>query len=49
MFSRGWKLRLLAGMIFGLAPGWADPALTTIQDTLYKANGAPFGGFVLIE
>jgi hypothetical protein len=49
MFVCGWKFRLLAGMVFGLALGWAGPALTTVQDTLYKANGAPFSGFVLIE
>lgn len=49
MFVCGWKFRLLAVMLFGLALGWAAPALTTIQDTLYKANGTPFSGFVLIE
>ena len=49
MFACGWKFRLVAGMFFGLALGWAGPALTTIQDTLYKANGTPFGGFALIE
>ena len=49
MFACGWKFRLGAAMTFGLAVGWADPALTTIQDTLYKADGTPFSGFVLIE
>ncbi len=49
MFGRGWKLRLLVGMAFGLALAWADPALTTIQDTLYTADGTPFSGFVLIN
>jgi len=49
MFACGWKLRLVAAMTFGLAVGWADPALTTIQDTLYNADGTPFSGFVLIE
>ncbi len=49
MFACGWKFRVLAGMAFGLALGWADPALTTVQDTLFKANGAPFSGFALIE
>ena len=49
MFACGWKFRLVAVMTFGLGVGWADPALTTIQDTLYKADGTPFSGFVLIE
>lgn len=49
MFACGWKSRLLAGMAFGLTLGWAGPRLTTIQDSLYKADGAPFSGFMLIE
>jgi hypothetical protein len=49
MFACGWKLRLLAGMTLGMGLGWADPALTTVQDTLYKANGSPFSGFMLIQ
>ena len=50
MFARGWAFRLLAGMACGLALGWAAaPSLTTIQDTLYKADGTPFNGFLLIE
>ncbi len=49
MFACGWKFRLVAAMALGLAVGWADPALTTVQDTLYKADGTPFSGFVLIE
>ena len=49
MFACGWKLRLVAAMTFGLAVGRADPALTTIQDTLYNADGTPFSGFALIE
>ncbi len=49
MFGRGWKFQLLAGLILGLTPGWADPSLTTVQDSLYKANGTPFSGFVQIE
>lgn len=28
---------------------WAAPPLTTIQDVLYKADGTPFNGIVLIE
>jgi hypothetical protein len=50
MFARGWAFRLLAGMACGWALGWAAaPSLTTIQDTLYKADGTPFSGFLLIE
>jgi len=48
MFACGWKFRLMAAMTFGLALGWANPTLTTIQDTLYKADGTAFSGFVLI-
>lgn len=28
---------------------WAAPPLTTIQDTLYKADGTPFNGIVFIQ
>lgn len=28
---------------------WATPPLTTIQDTLYKADGTPFNGIVFIQ
>jgi hypothetical protein len=49
MFASSWKFRLLAGMMLGLALGWAGPSLTTVQDTLYKADGTPFNGFLLIE
>jgi hypothetical protein len=49
MRVRGWMFRLVAGIVLGLTLGWADPALTTIQDTLYKADGTPFSGFLLIE
>jgi hypothetical protein len=49
MVVRSWGVRLVAAMVFGLAAGWAAPSLTTIQDTLYKADGTPFNGFVLIE
>ncbi|MCS7315287.1 MAG: hypothetical protein NZ554_07435 [Bryobacteraceae bacterium] len=28
---------------------WATPPLTTIEDTLYKADGTPFNGMVFIE
>ena len=49
MLARGWAFRLLAGIVCGLALGWASPGLTTIQDTLYKADGTPFTGFLLIE
>ncbi|MGB9606857.1 MAG: hypothetical protein ACPL88_13360, partial [Bryobacteraceae bacterium] len=28
---------------------WATPPLTTIQDVLYKADGTPFNGLLIIE
>jgi len=43
------KLRLAAVMLCALALGWGAPPLSTIQDTLYKADGTPFSGFVLVE
>jgi hypothetical protein len=49
MVVRRWGVRLMAAMALGLAVGWAAPSLTTVQDTLYKADGTPFNGFVLIE
>ncbi|HEX8986205.1 MAG TPA: hypothetical protein VF767_12245, partial [Bryobacteraceae bacterium] len=49
MAVRGWGVRLLAAIVFGLAFGWAAPTLSTVQDTLYKADGTPFNGFLLIE
>ncbi len=32
-----------------MAIGWAAPPLTTIQDVLYKADGTPFNGTLMIE
>jgi hypothetical protein len=42
-------VRLLAAAICWMAIGWAAPPLTTIQDVLYKADGTPFNGTLLIE
>ncbi len=42
-------VRLVVAMICALALGWAAPPLATIQDTLYKADGSRFNGFLLIE
>ena len=47
--------RGLGRMILFLAFGatcarlWAQPPLTTIRDTVYRADGKPFNGLVLIE
>jgi hypothetical protein len=44
------EARLVLGlMIAGLTAGRAAPPLTTIQDVLYKADGTPFNGMLLIE
>lgn len=47
MFARGWVIPL-AGVLIVAAMA-ASPALTTIEDRLYKADGTPFQGFLLIE
>src|SRR5690349_333705 len=41
---------LRRAMILAVAAGavWAQPALTTIQDTLYRANGTRFTGTIFI-
>ncbi len=40
--------RLVAAVCW-MAIGWAAPPLATIQDVLYKADGTPFNGTLLIE
>lgn len=35
--------------VLSALPGCAQPALTTIQDTLYKADGSRFDGYAFIE
>jgi len=47
MFARGWLVLLTALVV--VAAMAAGPALTTIEDRLYKADGTPFQGFLLIE
>lgn len=51
MRSRGWWLVGLLLMAMGAAPTgiWAQVALTTVQDTIYSANGVPTGGTVLVS
>jgi hypothetical protein len=49
MVAHGWKFRLAAAMVCGLAMGWAAPPLATVQDILYKADGSLFNGFMQIE
>jgi hypothetical protein len=44
---RGLKLLALAAALSGAIA--AGPPLTTIQDTLYKADGSPFNGTVYLE
>ena len=39
---------LLFSVLFA-ARVWAAPPLVTIQDTLYRADGAPYSGFLVIE
>ena len=41
-----WKL---ATALFAAAAAFAQPPLTTIQDTLYKADGTPFNGLLIIS
>lgn len=41
-----WKL---AGAFVMAGIAFAQPPLTTIQDTLYKADGTPFNGFLVIS
>lgn len=48
MVARGCGWRLVAALICGVM-AWAAPPLSTVQDTLYKADGNPFNGFLLIE
>ncbi len=40
--------RLMIAVLL-MGSGWAAPPLTTIQDVLYKADGTPFSGILLIE
>lgn len=40
--------RLMIAILL-MGSGWAAPPLTTIQDVLYKADGTPFNGMLLIE
>jgi hypothetical protein len=42
-------LRLIVSILCGLALAWSAPPLATVQDTLYKADGSRFNGFLLIE
>ncbi len=49
MTVRRWEVRLLVLLLCGLSVAWASPQLTTIQDVLYKADGTPFNGFLLID
>ena len=42
-------VRGLVVSIWSLAIGWAAPPLTTIQDVLYKADGTPFQGILVVE
>jgi len=42
-------VRRLVVLTWCFATGWAAPPLTTIQDVLYKADGTPFNGILLVE
>ncbi len=42
-------VRVVIAMVCGLALGWSAPPLATIQDTLQKADGSRFNGFLLIS
>lgn len=42
-------VRRLVVLIWSFAIGWAAPPLTTIQDVLYKADGTPFNGILVVE
>jgi hypothetical protein len=42
-------VRRLVVLMWCLAIGWAAPSLTTIQDVLYKADGTPFQGLLIIQ
>lgn len=44
-------MRLAAGILWMgcAAAAWAAPALTTVQDVLYKADGTLFNGLVVVE
>ena len=45
-----WKHLVRIGQIAALAAtAFAQPPLTTIQDTLYKADGTRFNGLLMIE
>ena len=48
--SRAWNAiwMLALGVLFAIG-GVAAPFLTTIQDTLYKADGTRFNGVAFIE
>src|ERR1051325_4119816 len=41
--------RLALGALLGCGALWAQPALTTIQDTIYTANGMRFTGTMFIS
>jgi hypothetical protein len=41
-------VRRLVVLTCFLAIVWAAPSLTTIQDVLYKADGTPFQGLLII-
>ena len=43
-----FSLRRIAFLAMTAAAAWAQPALTTIQDTLYRANGTRFSGTIFI-
>ena len=50
LFSRRFKgFRVLAAALATATAALADPALTTIQDVLYKADGSRFNGMAIIE
>jgi hypothetical protein len=42
-------VRVVIALISGLALSWGAPPRATVQDTLYKADGSRFNGFLQIE
>lgn len=47
--SRNWaRLLVLAAAIFSMRASYGAPALTTIQDVLYKADGTRFNGTLYV-
>ena len=47
--TSNWIACLLALALALTQAGQATPALTTIQDVLYKADGSPYNGFLTIQ